>query len=114
MLTALDREGRLSGRRQRTSVRWYAPEIPLDQEPLRSKIRPGMRAWEALVLAAEHEDGITPPEVAAHTPMTKGYAYKMLLRLQDARLVTRCRNERRWTVNQKGRELLARERSGAS
>lgn len=113
VLTVLGREERLSGRVQRTSIRWYTPETPLGQEPPTSKIRPGMRAWEALVLAREHKEGVTPAEIAASTPMTKGYAYKMMLSLQDARLVRRCRNERRWVVNQKGRDLLAREQPGA-
>lgn len=108
-MSRLTHEGRLSGRTQRASVRWYAPEVPVDQEPPTDRIRPGMRAWEVLVLAVTRPGGITPDGVATHTRMSAGYAYKMLLRLEAHQLVERCGKERRWAVSQKGRDLLARE-----
>lgn len=108
-MTMLAREGRLSDRKQRVSIRWYAPEVPADQEPPADKIRPGMRAWEVLVLASARPGGITPDGVATHTRMNAGYAYKMLLRLETHRLVRRCGQERRWVMTQRGRDLLARE-----
>ncbi|MGN6372378.1 MAG: hypothetical protein ACTHM1_05240 [Solirubrobacteraceae bacterium] len=108
-ISRLIREGRLTDRTQRASVRLYAPKILIDAESATYRIRPGMRAWEVLVLASAHPNGITPADVAALTRMTRGYAYKMMLRLEADRLLTRCRNERRWKVNQIGRALLARE-----
>lgn len=111
IMTLLVHEGRLSGRKQRASIRWYVPEVPADQEPPADKIRPGMRAWEVLVLLSTRPGGITPDGVAAHTRMNAGYAYKMLLRLEANQLVERCGEERRWAVSPNGRELLAREQT---
>jgi hypothetical protein len=91
--TELTGEGRLSQRTQRSSVRWYAPEVPADQEPPADKIMPGMRAWEVLVLASTRPGGITPAEVATHTRMNAGYAYKMLRRLEAHQLVKHCGEE---------------------
>ncbi|MGN6371507.1 MAG: hypothetical protein ACTHM1_00730 [Solirubrobacteraceae bacterium] len=109
MMALLADEGRVSGRKQRVSIRWYTPEVPADQEPPADKIRPGMRAWEVLVLASTRPGGITPDGVATHTRMNTGYAYKVLQRLEAHQLVERCGDERRWKINQNGRDLLARE-----
>lgn len=109
VISRLTDEGRVSGRTQRASVRWYAPEVPADQEPPTGVIRPGMRAYEALVLASARPGGITPGEVATRTGMSTGYAYKVMLRLEGERLVKRCGEERRWVVSRQGHDLMRSE-----
>lgn len=106
-VTALASEGRLRSRRERASVRWYEPGVSDARRSSVGNAQPGTRAWEALKLASSLPNGITPAQLAARTPISPSYAYRVLRRLQAEKLMVACPGERKWTMSEKGRQAIA-------